>query len=609
VKTLAFNRTLRQLVALPIVLLILLAGFLVWQIDSATRAQKELDHSDQVTAQLQELLNLFIDQETGLRGFQLTGDRVMLAPWEAAAGPIQSQFSNLRGMLAGDGAQMASLDALESRYNEWLGFANAVLHQDPAALNAAHMNQRGKAMMDGLRAATAAMLQHETNLRGQQYNHARWLQQRELVSLFVSAVVVGLFLASFTRHHVRAISESYQRRIAEITEQSQELFESQQWFQTTLESIGDAVIACDMGGAVTFMNAVAEKLTGWSLADVKDKPLDQVFHIVNEETRAVAENPVEKVRRLRQVIGLANHTVLIGREGRECLIDDSAAPIMSGADAMIGVVLVFRDVTEERRMQSALVASEKLAVAGRLAASIAHEIHNPLDSIANLHYLLEQETEPDKRGEFLRLAQQELSRTMQISRTMLSLYREPKAPIRIDLGELIEGVLLLLDRRLQLQGIRLETQISGDLAVEGFPAELRQVFTNLIVNAVEAAGTKGRIRIRMEHADAGELQGAGAIIEVADSGPGIPPEAAKNLFQPFFTTKGVHGTGLGLWVSMGIVQKHGGGRSAWSRVPSRGGREPASASFCRRGRWLRGLARQMPEPRLTRRNSERDCAR
>jgi signal transduction histidine kinase len=141
---------------------------------------------------------------------------------------------------------------------------------------------------------------------------------------------------------------------------------------------------------------------------------------------------------------------------------------------------------------------------------------------------------------------------------MLSLYREPKAPIQIDLRDLIEGVLLLLDRRLQHQGIQLETNIAGALVVEGFPAELRQVFTNLVVNAIEAAGAKGRIRIRMEHAEAGELHGAGAIIEVTDSGPGVPPEAAKKLFQPFFTTKGVDGTGLGLWVSMGIVQKHGG---------------------------------------------------
>jgi signal transduction histidine kinase len=178
--------------------------------------------------------------------------------------------------------------------------------------------------------------------------------------------------------------------------------------------------------------------------------------------------------------------------------------------------------------------------------------------VANLHFLLEQEDDPERRGEFLRLAQQELGRTMQISRTMLSLYREPKAPIRVDLDDLIRGVLLLLDRRMQHQGIGLETKMNGKLEVEGFPAELRQVFTNLVANAIEAAGTHGRIRIRIDRAEAGELHGAGAIVEVEDSGPGIPPESAKRLFQPFFTTKGADGTGLGLWVSMGIVQKHGG---------------------------------------------------
>jgi PAS domain S-box-containing protein len=558
VKLPEFNRTLRQLVALPIVLLVLMAGFEVWQILAATQAQRALDHSDQVTAQLQELQSLFIDQETGLRGFQLTSDPSMLDPWKAAAGPIQVHFANLRSLVADDADQLRSVGDLEVRYNQWLGFANAVLNQDSASLNAAGLNQRGKAMMDSLRAATATMLQHEQNLRALRSHHARWLERRELVSLLLSAVVVGLFLALFTRHHVHAISASYLRRIAEITQRSQELTESRQWFQTTLESIGDAVIACNNRGAVTFMNAVAERLTGWPLPDAKGKPLAKAFHIVNEQTREVCENPVEKVRRLKQVVGLANHTVLIARDGREYVIDDSAAPIMSGDSKMIGVVLVFRDVTEERRVQVALVASEKLAVAGRLAASIAHEIHNPLDSVANLHFLLEQETDPGQRAEYLRLAQQELGRTMQISRTMLSLYREPKAPIRIDLRELIEGVLLLLDRRLQHQGIQLATSINGELMVEGFPAELRQVFTNLIVNAIEAAGPKGRVQIRMERAESGELHGAGAIIEVADSGPGIAPEAAQKLFQPFFPTKGVDGTGLGLWVSMGIVQKHGG---------------------------------------------------
>ncbi|HEX4039938.1 MAG TPA: CHASE3 domain-containing protein [Acidobacteriaceae bacterium] len=554
----AFNRTLRQLVALPIVLLILMAGFMVWQIVAAARAQRDLDHSDQITVELTELENLIIDQETGLRGYQLTHDPVMLAPWQAAAGPVQTGFANLQQMLGGNATQQATLAQLQEEYAQWLGFADAVLHQDPQALLAAGMNQRGKALMDGIRATMGRMLRHEAELRAQEYQHAAQLQGRELISLFGSVLVVGMILALFTRHHVRAISDSYLRRIGEISEQSEELYKSRQWFRTTLESIGDAVIACDGEGAVTFMNAVAVKLTGWTPDEAKGQPLKTIFRIVNEQTRTEAENPVEKVRRLRRVVGLANHTLLIARDGREFLIDDSAAPIQDADGEMAGVVLVFRDVTEERQMQSALAASEKLAVAGRLAASIAHEIHNPLDSVANLHFLLSDEKDGQQRAEYLRLAQQELGRTMQISRTMLSLYREPKAPVLLDLGELIEGVLLLLDRRMQHQGIRVETRMTGAAMVEGFPAELRQVFTNLIMNAIEAAGPRGRIGIRMEAAEPAEFQGSGAIVEIVDSGPGIPQAVASKLFQPFFTTKGADGTGLGLWVSMGIVQKHGG---------------------------------------------------
>ena len=318
------------------------------------------------------------------------------------------------------------------------------------------------------------------------------------------------------------------------------------------------MISCDIHGRVKFLNAVATGLTGWTLQDALGHPLSEVFHIIHEETREPAENPVDKVVRMKKVVELSNHTALISRQGREYTIDDSAAPILDARGEMTGVVLVFRDVTDQRRSEAALISGEKLAVAGRLAASIAHEIHNPLDSVANVLFLLRDEKDPAKRTEYLQMAQQELGRTMQISRTMLSLYREPKAPISVDLKELIEGVLLLLERRIAQQHIQVKSEFLEPCIVEGFPAELRQVVTNVIVNAIEAAGTRGRIRILLEAAPAEEFRGAGALIEVADSGSGIADDAAPRMFQPFFTTKGEQGTGLGLWVSMGIVQKHGG---------------------------------------------------
>jgi signal transduction histidine kinase len=225
--------------------------------------------------------------------------------------------------------------------------------------------------------------------------------------------------------------------------------------------------------------------------------------------------------------------------------------------------MVFRDVTIERKTRAALLANEKLAVAGRLAATIAHEIHNPLDSVSNLLYLLQQGSDPEESKDFLQTARAELARVTQISRAMLSLYRESKAPVPVDLKAMLEDLLLLMERRFHDLGVQITTEFPGEISVEGFPGELRQVFTNLIANAAEAAGPAGTVTVRITSRPkdwdvAGKRLEPGAIVEIVDNGPGIPPDVHEHLFQPFFTTKGERGTGLGLWVSQGIIRKHGG---------------------------------------------------
>ncbi len=219
-------------------------------------------------------------------------------------------------------------------------------------------------------------------------------------------------------------------------------------------------------------------------------------------------------------------------------------------------MLVFRDVTDLRRKETALMAHEKLAVAGRLSASIAHEIHNPLDSVANLHYLMAKESDAALQQKYLAMAQQELNRTLQISRAMLGLYREPKAPVNVDLRELLESVLLLLDRQLKDQSVAVDRKLGAATSIQGFPGELRQVFTNLITNGAEASGRGGRVQILLEDSLAAAAE-PGATVVISDSGPGIAAAHQAKLFKPFFTTKGELGTGLGLWVSRGIIEKHG----------------------------------------------------
>ena len=275
------------------------------------------------------------------------------------------------------------------------------------------------------------------------------------------------------------------------------------------------------------------------------------------------KNPVDKVKRLGGVVGLANHTVLLRKDGEELHIADSGAPIRDAEGALVGIVLVFRDITLERRTQDALLANEKLAVAGRLAATIAHEIHNPLDSVSNLLYLMRTGSSEDETKQFMAMAEQELKRVTQISRAMLGLYRESRTPVQVDLREMLQEILLLMERRLIDLGVNVHTEMPEAIHVAGFPAELRQVFSNLITNAAEATGRGGSVWISVEPQATGTGYGgvrseAGAIVTIRDDGAGIPEEARSQIFQPFFTTKGEHGTGLGLWVSRGIVNKHGG---------------------------------------------------
>lgn len=551
------RRILKQVFFVPLLALAALAGLLLWQVTNTRHAQLWLDHSDQVSTQIAELERRIIDQQTALRGYELTRDRTMLRAFAPANSHIDAQFTYIRQLVSDNPQQIANLVRIHDAYLVWLGFAEDVM----ASANPVSdliLADRGRTLMSAVRQAVRTMSDAEDQLRKTRLEKAISLERQEIIFIITGALFVGLALSIFAMARLRQVSKAYQVSLDELQRSSLDVYKNREWLQTTLRSIGDAVIACGKDGRVEFMNAVAEDLTGWPIAEARGKPLQQVFHIIHELTRKEAENPVEKVLRLNTVIGLANHTVLIARDGREYVIDHSAAPIRDKDGNIMGIVLIFRDTTEQRRTAAALIANEKLAVAGRLAASIAHEIHNPLDSVTNLHYLLARETDPRKRAEYLNMAQQELKRTMQISRAMLNLYREPNEPVEVNLKELLEGVLLLLQRRIENQNITVQQDFADSLVVDGFPAELRQVFVNVITNAVDAIGSNGKILIRMRGVPAEEFRGTGVAVEVLDSGPGITNQAARKIFQPFFTTKGERGTGLGLWVSMGIVQKHGG---------------------------------------------------
>ena len=593
---------------------------------------------------------------------------------------------------------------------------------------------------------------------------------------------------------------------------AQELLESEARSSRVLQSIGDAVIVTDAGTRVIRMNPVAEKMTGWTMEEAKEKLLAEVFHIINETTRLPVENPADKVKVTGSVVGLANHTVLISRDGRNIAIDDSGAPILDDNGNLNGIVLVFRnieekraaerereriterltqvlavtndaivgvdsnwvmtylnpkaaelyssgkqilgqtvwdafpdavyegspyvehyyramdekvssgfeayypeplnrwlridvhptlegivtfsrDVSEERKgrealkekseqverqlneietvyrtapiglalfdtedfrylrlnnrqaeffglkpeqivgrtltemapieglrelfeqvrdgqpvmnfplegevvtrpgehrywtvsyfpvvasdgtvqaisaasleitqhkkAELALMQSEKLAVVGRLAASIAHEINNPLESITNLLYLAERSQIMGEIKTYVQTAERELRRVSVIANQTLRFYRQSSSPQEISGEKIIDSVISLFQSRILNVGVKVEERIRGDQPVRCFEGEIRQVLSNLVSNAIDAMQPigRGRLLLRSRIGTDWTTERPGLVITVADTGSGIPAQAMNRILEPFYTTKGASGTGLGLWVSSEIVNRHHG---------------------------------------------------
>jgi len=228
-----------------------------------------------------------------------------------------------------------------------------------------------------------------------------------------------------------------------------------------------------------------------------------------------------------------------------------------------------RQVEQTLRMEQAILESEKLATTGRMAAALAHEINNPLDAIVNCLYLLEHANLSSTERKYLALAAQELQRVVRITRHTLSFYRKGDQPSWFDCSELAAEVISAFQPMAAGLGIELQARIQPGQYLEGFSGEIRQVLTNLVINAMDAGSAIARVRLAYS-CDRRRPSLEGVRISVADNGKGISKSDAPNLFEPFFTTKGEKGTGLGLWVCKGIVQKHHGSIRARSIIRPHG---------------------------------------
>jgi PAS domain S-box-containing protein len=252
-------------------------------------------------------------------------------------------------------------------------------------------------------------------------------------------------------------------------------------------------------------------------------------------------------------------------EVRSRWIQSIATPIWLNGD-IIGGVAVNTDVTEKRLQNEALRRSEKLAAVGQLTSSIAHEINNPLESITNLLYLMRLSDSLEEMQEYAAIAQGELARVTEITLQTLRFHRHHNKPMNVDMEDLIRSVLALYTGRLLVRKITAEFRLRKSPLVICLEGEIRQVLNNLVRNALDAMSIPGRLLVRLSPSYDQVRGRSGVRLTVADTGEGIRSEIAARLFEPFQTTKELTGTGLGLWVSKGIVEKHGGyirTRSQW----------------------------------------------
>ena len=333
---------LRLVIVVPILVAASLAGLLLWETFDLNRSLQWVDHTDQAMDKSGHLLKLLVDMESAKRGYITTGDETFLRPYVEGTKRFGSEFQALNQLMADNPSQQQKLKNIYAGYQESEEYDGRIIDlrragkADPSLIE----DLLRKHEMDKLREQVAEFQTAEEALRLGRIEaaHRRWLLM--ISSCLALGLGSGVFLAFFARHHVEKLGRM--------------LLRSEERWTATLASIGEAVIATDSDGRITFLNSVAAALTGWQPEEALNQPIGNVLRLINQESGTPADNEVLRVLREKQALAIANHVDLVTRDGREIAVEHSAAPILAGEGNVIGVVLIFRDVTERRQERIAI---------------------------------------------------------------------------------------------------------------------------------------------------------------------------------------------------------------------------------------------------------------
>lgn len=321
-----------------------------------------------------------------------------------------------------------------------------------------------------------------------------------------------------------------------------------------VDSSDDAIISKDLNGIITSWNKSAERIFGYKLEEIVGKPITLLIppELRSDEVRILAN--IRAGKRIDHF-----QTVRIRKNGDRFDVSVTISPVKDESGKIIGAAKILRDITQQKKLEASLHTTERLASVGRLAATVAHEINNPLEAVTNYVYLATHQPEiSDETRGYLTAADQELRRVAHIARQTLGFYRDNSQPMLLVVAKVIEDVLGIYELRFKYKRLRIEQRIKPGLTIYALEGELKQILSNLVANAIDASREDGKIVIaaRMgKHLPSGDR---GVSITVADNGTGIAESDKSKLFIPFFTTKKAVGTGLGLWITRDLLQKRGG---------------------------------------------------
>jgi PAS domain S-box-containing protein len=319
-----------------------------------------------------------------------------------------------------------------------------------------------------------------------------------------------------------------------------------------IDSSEDAIISKDLNGVITSWNKAAHRMYGYTAEEIVGQ---SILRVIPEELHA-EENEI--LRKLRSGQRLDHYeTTRVTKTGQRIEVALTISPIRDNSGEVIGSSKIARDITARKQMERSLIQSEKLAAAGRMAATIAHEINNPLEAVLNLIFLARGSCARDSEThEYLETAEKELERVSHIARQTLGFYRDNGMPTEVVVDELLKSVLAVYRSKLTSKNIAVVHQLEARRPLTASRGELLQVFSNIVANAIDALEPGGSLDVETRQVT--EAGSAGVQIVIRDEGCGIEAEYLTRIFEPFFTTKEQHGTGIGLWVAKQLVEKHGG---------------------------------------------------